>query len=37
DYHNNKREIDLILERLYKSHNGSLFISKDSCCRNMLV
>ncbi|ECO2447914.1 hypothetical protein FY203_07060, partial [Salmonella enterica] len=23
--------------RLYKSHNGSLFISKDSCCRNMLV
>ncbi|EDU3938679.1 hypothetical protein DAB96_004260, partial [Salmonella enterica subsp. houtenae serovar 48:g,z51:-] len=26
-----------ILERLYKSHNGSLFISKDSCCRNMLV
>ncbi|EAM9239423.1 hypothetical protein DPH97_18625, partial [Salmonella enterica] len=24
-------------EKLYKSHNGSLFISKDSYCRNMLV
>ncbi|EBN1281107.1 type III secretion system effector SopD2 [Salmonella enterica] len=37
DYHNNKREIDCILERLYRSHNGSLFISKDSYCRNMLI
>ncbi|ECS5087742.1 pathogenicity island 1 protein SopD2, partial [Salmonella enterica subsp. arizonae serovar 18:z4,z23:-] len=37
DYHNNKREIDCILERLYRSHNGTLFISKDSYCRNMLI
>ncbi|EAP4011879.1 hypothetical protein E3K48_23175, partial [Salmonella enterica] len=26
-----------ILKRLYKSHNGSLFIGKDSFCRNMLI
>ncbi|EBJ4735446.1 hypothetical protein DVH94_03210, partial [Salmonella enterica] len=25
------------LKRLYKSHNGSLFIGKDSFCRNMLI
>lgn len=37
DYHNNKREIDCILERIYRSHNGTLFISKKSGCRNMLL
>ncbi|ECG8608701.1 type III secretion system effector SopD2 [Salmonella enterica subsp. salamae] len=37
DYHNNKREIDKILEKIYKSHNGTLFISKNSGCRNMLL
>ncbi|EHR1567489.1 type III secretion system effector SopD2 [Salmonella enterica] len=37
DYHNNKREIDSILEKIYRSHNNTLFISKDSSCRNMLI
>ncbi|EKD9549225.1 pathogenicity island 1 protein SopD2, partial [Salmonella enterica] len=37
DYHNNKREIDGILEKIYRSHNNTLFISKDSSCRNMLI
>ncbi len=37
DYHNNKREIDSILSRIYRSHNNTLFISEDSSCRNMLI
>ncbi|EBG2396290.1 type III secretion system effector SopD2 [Salmonella enterica subsp. enterica] len=37
DYHNNKREIDCILEKIYRSHNNTLFISKNSSCRNMLI
>ncbi|ECJ2542349.1 type III secretion system effector SopD2 [Salmonella enterica subsp. salamae] len=37
DYHNNKREIDAILSRIYRSHNNTLFISKNSSCRNMLI
>ncbi|EKF2118029.1 type III secretion system effector SopD2 [Salmonella enterica] len=37
DYHNNKREIDSILEKIYRSHNNTLFISKNSGCRNMLL
>ncbi|EJL1173568.1 hypothetical protein NL741_003600, partial [Salmonella enterica] len=26
-----------ILEKIYRSHNNTLFISKDSSCRNMLI
>ncbi|EBX1355551.1 type III secretion system effector SopD2 [Salmonella enterica subsp. enterica serovar Okatie] len=37
DYHNNKREIDCILEKIYRSHNNTLFISEKSSCRNMLL
>lgn len=37
DYHNNKREIDCILKRIYRSHNNTLFISENSSCRNMLI
>ncbi|EAM2931325.1 type III secretion system effector SopD2 [Salmonella enterica] len=37
DYQNNKREIDAILRRIYRSHNNTLFISKNSGCRNMLL
>lgn len=37
DYHNNKREIDAILSRIYRSHNNTLFISENSSCRNMLI
>ncbi|EBH8336558.1 type III secretion system effector SopD2 [Salmonella enterica subsp. houtenae serovar 43:z4,z23:-] len=37
DYRNNKREIDCILEKIYRSHNNTLFISKNSSCRNMLI
>ncbi|ECC1670933.1 type III secretion system effector SopD2 [Salmonella enterica] len=37
DYHNNKREIDSILSRIYSSHNNTLFISENSSCRNMLL
>ncbi|HBZ9866945.1 TPA: type III secretion system effector SopD2 [Salmonella enterica subsp. houtenae] len=37
DYHNNKREIDGILEKIYRSHNNTLFISENSSCRNMLI
>ncbi|HAB6168027.1 TPA_asm: pathogenicity island 1 protein SopD2, partial [Salmonella enterica subsp. enterica serovar Dublin] len=37
DYQNNKREIDAILRRIYRSHNNTLFISKKSSCRNMLI
>ncbi|ECS8716925.1 type III secretion system effector SopD2 [Salmonella enterica] len=37
DYHNNKREIDFILSRIYRSHNNTLFISENSSCRNMLI
>ncbi|ECG0940847.1 type III secretion system effector SopD2 [Salmonella enterica subsp. salamae] len=37
DYHNNKREIDSILSRIYRSHNNTLFISENSSCRNMLL
>lgn len=37
DYHNNKREIDSILRKIYRSHNNTLFISKNSGCRNMLL
>ncbi|ENL7942220.1 hypothetical protein AB6E65_002000, partial [Salmonella enterica] len=37
DYRNNKREIDSILEKIYRSHNNTLFISKNSGCRNMLL
>lgn len=37
DYHNNKREIDSILSRIYRSHNNTLFISENSSCRNMLI
>ncbi|EEO0183393.1 hypothetical protein G5D01_004341, partial [Salmonella enterica] len=29
--------IDSILEKIYRSHNNTLFISKDSSCRNMLI
>ncbi|EEP7863544.1 hypothetical protein HCK95_004201, partial [Salmonella enterica] len=29
--------IDGILEKIYRSHNNTLFISKDSSCRNMLI
>ncbi|EBF1294690.1 hypothetical protein GP097_004345, partial [Salmonella enterica] len=25
------------LEKIYRSHNNTLFISKDSSCRNMLI
>ncbi|EJU5094244.1 hypothetical protein N4X93_004113, partial [Salmonella enterica] len=24
-------------EKIYRSHNNTLFISKDSSCRNMLI
>ncbi|HCL5256950.1 TPA: type III secretion system effector SopD2 [Salmonella enterica] len=37
DYHNNKREIDSILRKIYRSHNNTLFISENSSCRNMLI
>ncbi|ELX0422415.1 type III secretion system effector SopD2 [Salmonella enterica] len=37
DYRNNKREIDGILEKIYRSHNNTLFISENSSCRNMLI
>ncbi|EDM8531567.1 pathogenicity island 1 protein SopD2, partial [Salmonella enterica subsp. enterica serovar Agona] len=37
EYQNNKREIDSILRRIYRSHNNTLFISEGSCCRNMLL
>ncbi|EAV0273049.1 SPI-2 type III secretion system effector SopD2, partial [Salmonella enterica] len=37
DYQNNKREIDAILRRIYRSHNNTLFISEKSSCRNMLI
>ncbi|EBX5368573.1 pathogenicity island 1 protein SopD2, partial [Salmonella enterica subsp. enterica serovar Albany] len=37
EYQNNKREIDAILRRIYRSHNNTLFISKNSGCRNMLL
>ncbi|EDS5955268.1 type III secretion system effector SopD2 [Salmonella enterica subsp. enterica] len=37
DYRNNKREIDCILEKIYRSHNNTLFISENSSCRNMLL
>ncbi len=37
DYHNNKREIDCILRKIYRSHNNTLFISEKSSCRNMLL
>ncbi|EDE1996108.1 type III secretion system effector SopD2 [Salmonella enterica subsp. enterica] len=37
DYQNNKREIDSILRRIYRSHNNTLFISENSSCRNMLI
>ncbi|HCL5073677.1 TPA: type III secretion system effector SopD2 [Salmonella enterica] len=37
DYHNNKREIDSILRKIYRSHNNTLFISEKSSCRNMLL
>lgn len=37
DYHNNKREIDSILRKIYRSHNNTLFISKNFGCRNMLL
>ncbi|WP_183059715.1 type III secretion system effector SopD2 [Salmonella enterica] len=37
DYHNNKREIDCILKKIYRSHNNTLFISENSSCRNMLL
>ncbi|EAB6842574.1 type III secretion system effector SopD2 [Salmonella enterica subsp. salamae] len=37
DYHNNKREIDSILRKIYRSHNSTLFISENSSCRNMLL
>ncbi|HCM2052172.1 TPA: type III secretion system effector SopD2 [Salmonella enterica subsp. salamae serovar 56:z10:e,n,x] len=37
DYHNNKREIDSILRKIYRSHNNTLFISENSSCRNMLL
>lgn len=37
DYHNNKREIDAILRKIYRSHNNTLFISENSSCRNMLL
>ncbi|EDV9705123.1 SPI-2 type III secretion system effector SopD2 [Salmonella enterica subsp. enterica] len=37
DYRNNKREIDAILTRIYRSHNNTLFISENSSCRNMLI
>lgn len=37
DYHNNKREIDCILKKIYRSHNNTLFISEKSSCRNMLL
>ncbi|EMD4807371.1 type III secretion system effector SopD2 [Salmonella enterica] len=37
DYRNNKREIDCILEKIYRSHNNTLFISENSSCRNMLI
>ncbi|EAX3798654.1 pathogenicity island 1 protein SopD2, partial [Salmonella enterica] len=36
-YQNNKREIDAILRRIYRSHNNTLFISEKSSCRNMLI
>lgn len=37
EYQNNKREIDAILRRIYRSHDNTLFISENSCCRNMLI
>ncbi|EKS4962558.1 SPI-2 type III secretion system effector SopD2 [Salmonella enterica] len=37
DYQNNKREIDSILRRIYRSHDNTLFISENSSCRNMLI
>ncbi|EDS6039600.1 type III secretion system effector SopD2 [Salmonella enterica subsp. enterica] len=37
DYQNNKREIDAILTRIYRSHNNTLFIRENSSCRNMLI
>ncbi|EBC0751887.1 pathogenicity island 1 protein SopD2, partial [Salmonella enterica] len=37
EYQNNKREIDAILRRIYRSHNNTLFISDGSGCRNMLI
>ncbi|EHO3503497.1 pathogenicity island 1 protein SopD2, partial [Salmonella enterica subsp. enterica serovar Enteritidis] len=37
DYQNNKREIDAILRRIYRSYNNTLFISEKSSCRNMLI
>ncbi|EBS7634712.1 type III secretion system effector SopD2 [Salmonella enterica] len=37
EYQNNKREIDAILTRIYRSHNNTLFISEGSSCRNMLI
>ncbi|HII0646081.1 TPA: type III secretion system effector SopD2 [Salmonella enterica subsp. enterica serovar Yopougon] len=36
DYHNDKEGIDRILDRIYKSHNGTLFISNGTISRNML-
>ncbi|EAV2023720.1 hypothetical protein DOQ46_13605, partial [Salmonella enterica subsp. enterica] len=26
-----------ILRRIYRSHDNTLFISENSCCRNMLI
>ncbi|EEI3267365.1 pathogenicity island 1 protein SopD2, partial [Salmonella enterica] len=37
EYQNNKREIDAILRRIYRSHDNTLFISENSSCRNMLI
>ncbi|HCK9196639.1 TPA: pathogenicity island 1 protein SopD2, partial [Salmonella enterica subsp. enterica serovar Typhi] len=37
EYQNNKREIDSILRRIYRSHDNTLFISENSSCRNMLI
>lgn len=37
DYQNNKREIDAILRRIYRTHDNTLFISEGPSCRNMLI
>lgn len=37
DYHKNKMFIDPILENIYLSHDHSLHIGKNECCRNILL
>lgn len=37
DYHAKKMFIDVILEKLYLTHERSLHIGKDGCSRNILL